>query len=115
MKLKTGWILVITLGIILLLVLPGFFLMGNFWGGRYGMMGGGYGYMHPLGWGGMLFGWLVGAGILVLLIAGAVTLVNNLNKPGNSTSTMTQSRNCPNCGKPTQNDWNTCPYCGKTL
>jgi hypothetical protein len=115
MKSKTGWILIFILGIILLLVLPGLFMMGNFWGGGYGMMGGGYGYMHPFGWGGMLFGWIAGAGVLVLLVVGAVALINNLTRPASSIPSMIATRNCPNCGKPAQVDWTTCPYCGKPL
>lgn len=115
MKSKTGWILVIVLGGILLLVLPGLFMMGTIWGGSYGMMGGGYGYMHPYGWGGMLFGWIIGAGILILLVVGAVALVNNLTRSADSTPSMTATRNCPNCGKLAQADWSTCPYCGKPL
>jgi len=115
MKSKTGWILAIILGLVLLLVLPGFLMLGGFWTGGYGgMMRGGYGGMHSFGWGMMLLGWLVPAGIVVLLVAGAVALFNSLNRPGTSTSPVVE-RKCANCGRPAQADWTTCPYCGKSL
>jgi hypothetical protein len=110
MKSTFGWILPIVFGLILLLVLPGLWMMGG-----PGMMGG-YGYMHPFGWGGMLLGWLIPIGVIVLLVVGAVALVNSLNKSGNPTQPpAASSRNCPNCGKAAQADWNTCPYCGQKL
>jgi hypothetical protein len=116
MKSKTGWILAIVIALVLLLVLPGLFMMGRLWGGGYGgMMGGGYGLMHPFGLGGMFLGWLIPAGILVLLVVGGVWLVNNLTKKGNSQSNISANLNCPNCGKPAQAEWSTCPYCGKLL
>jgi hypothetical protein len=115
MKSKNMWILAIILGLVLLLVLPSLFMMGLFFGGGYGgMMGGGYGGMHPYGWGMMLLGWLVAAGIVVLLVTGGVALFNSLNRPGNSTPTVVV-RKCSNCGKSAQVDWTTCPYCGKSL
>jgi len=116
MKSTIGWILAIVFGLLLLLVLPGLWMMGRFWTGGYGgMMGGtgmmgGYGYMHPFGWGGMFLAWLIPVGVVVLLVVGAVALINNLNRTANS-----PSRTCPNCGKPAQSDWNTCPYCGQKL
>ena len=117
MKSKTGWILVITLGLLLLLVLPGFFMMGRSWTGGYGgMMGpgmmGGFGYMNPLGFFGMALMWLIPIGLLVLLVYGAVALINSLSKPGNSTPPALD-RKCSNCGKQAQPGWTTCPYCGK--
>jgi uncharacterized membrane protein len=109
------WILAIILGLVLLLVLPSLFMMGRFWTGSYGgMMGGGYGGMHTFGWGMMLLGWLVPAGIVVLLVAGAAALFNSLNRPGTSMTPVAE-RKCANCGRLAQVDWTTCPYCGKSL
>jgi hypothetical protein len=116
MKSKTGWILAIVIGLILLLVLPGLFMMGRFWGGGYGgMMGGGYGFMNPFGWIGMLLGLLVPIGVLILLVFGVIWLVNGLTRSGNPASNPSVNPNCPSCGKPTQTGWTTCPYCGKPL
>jgi hypothetical protein len=115
MKSKNMWILAIILGLVLLLVLPSLFMMGQFFGGGYGgMMGGGYGSMNSYGGGMMLLGWLVAAGIVVLLVIGAVSLINSLNRPGTSTPPVVD-RKCANCGRPAQADWTTCPYCGKSL
>lgn len=119
MKSKTVWILVITLGLLALLVLPGLFMMGRFGlGGYSGMMGpgmmGGFGYMNPLGFIGMALMWFVPIGLLVLLVVGAVALVNGLTKNSSPTSPVT-TRTCSNCGKPAQSDWTICPYCGKPL
>jgi hypothetical protein len=84
--------------------------------GGYGGMMGGYNAMHPFGWGGMLLGWLIPVSVIVLLIVGAVALVNSVNKSGKPTlPPAAPSRTCPNCGKPAQFDWNTCPYCGQKL
>jgi len=90
MKSTIGWTLAIVFGLLLLLLLPGLWMMGRFWGGYGGMMGGpgmmgGYGYMHPFGWGGMLLGWLVPVGVIVLLVVGTVALVNSLNRSRNPT------------------------------
>jgi len=119
MKSKTGWILAIALGLILLLIVPGLFLMGRFWAGGYGgMMGpgmmGGFGYMNPLGYFGMLMMWLIPAGILVLLVVGTVALINSLTRPENPAPPV-YDRKCSNCGKSAQADWTNCPYCGKLL
>jgi hypothetical protein len=121
MKSKTGWILAIVLGLILLLLVPGLFMMGRWWLGGYGgmmgypgMMGWGYSYMHPFGWAGMLLGWLIPLGAVVLVVVGAVALINNLNRPGPAMP-LVPERKCSNCGRPAQPDWMTCPYCGKAL
>jgi uncharacterized membrane protein len=115
MKSKNMWILAIIFGLVLLLVLPSLFMMGQFFGGGYGgMMRGGYVGMHTFGWGMMFLGWLIPAGILVLLVVGAVAFFNNLNRPGNSTPSVID-RKCANCGKPAQADWTTCPYCGNSF
>jgi zinc-ribbon domain len=122
MKSTLGWILAIVFGVILLILLPGLWMMGRFWQGGYGgMMGGsgmmgGYGFMHPFGWGGMLLAWLIPVGVIALLVMGAVVLINSLNRSGNPTlPPVVRSRTCPNCGKPAQTDLNTCPYCGQKL
>ena len=118
MKSKTGWIVAIALGLVTLFFLPSL-LMGRSWMGGYGgMMGpgmmGGFGYMNPLGFFGMALMWLVPAGVLVLLVIGAVALVNGLTRSGSPASSVSD-RKCSNCGKPTQPDWANCPYCGKSL
>ena len=122
MKSTIGWILAIVFGLILLLLLPGLWMVGRFWMGGYGgMMGGpgmmgGYNTMHPFGWGGMLLGWLIPVGVIGLLIVGAVALVNSLNRSRNPTQPPAAlSQTCPNCGKPAQADWKTCPYCGQKI
>ncbi|MDI6696663.1 MAG: zinc ribbon domain-containing protein [Anaerolineales bacterium] len=121
MKRTIGWILAIAA--ILLLALPVLWLFSNMWGyggmmGGYGMMGRGYGFVNPLGWLGMAFMWLFPVAILVLIVVGAVTLINALTRSAN-TPTQTippvSGRACQNCGKPAQVDWNTCPYCGQNL
>ena len=118
MKSKTGWILAIILGLVILFLLPSL-LTGRFWAGGYGsMMGpgmmGGFGYMNPLGFFGMALMWLIPAGFLVLVVVGAVALINGLTRPGNPTPPAAD-RKCANCGKLSQSDWTTCPYCGKSL
>lgn len=117
MKSTIGWILAIVFGLILLFLLPSLWMMGRFWMGSYGgMMGGGFNSMHPFGWGGMLIGWLIPVGAIVLLVIGGVALINSLNRSGNlSHPPATLSRTCQNCGKLAQADWNTCPYCGHKL
>jgi uncharacterized membrane protein len=116
-----NWVLVGT-GILFLVMLivwlvPGGWGYGGMMGG-YGMMGGRYGFMSPLGWMGMAFMWLVPAAILVLLVAGAVALFNNLTRPSNptgQTGAPPTNRACQACGKPVQADWAVCPYCGQNL
>ena len=122
MKSTFGWILAIVFGLILLLLIPGLWIMGGFWTGGYGGIMGGpgmmgsYGYMHPLGWSGMLLGWLIPVGVIILLAIGAVALVNSLNNHRNTAlSPVVPGRTYPNCGKSAQADWNTCPYCGQKL
>jgi hypothetical protein len=121
MKKKIGWIVLIVLAVLLLLVLPGLFMMGGY--GRYGGMMGGYGYggmmngfgfTSPFGFFGMALMWLIPIGLLVLVVLGVVALVNGLNKPGNTVAPVAE-RNCSNCGKPAQSGWTACPYCGKPL
>jgi uncharacterized membrane protein len=119
MKTKTGWIVAIIIGLILLLVLPGLIMMGRPWAGGYGgMMGngmmGGFGYWNPLGFVGMALMWLIPIALLVLLGFGTVALINGLTKPENSARPVA-GLNCSNCGKQTQSDWTNCPYCGNSL
>lgn len=79
-------------------------------------MGGGFYSMHPFGWGGMLIGWLIPAGVFFLLLVGLFALVNRLIRPmGAPPPPAGTARTCPNCGKPAQGDWSTCPYCGHKL
>jgi hypothetical protein len=117
MKSTIGWIVAILFGLLLLLLLPGAWMMGRGWTGGYGgMMGGGFSFMHPFGWGGMLLAWLIPLGVVLLLVFGAVALLNSLNRPGNITQPPAAlSRTCPNCSRPAQGDWNHCPYCGQDL
>jgi putative membrane protein len=115
MKSKNMGILAVLIGLVLLLVLPSLFMIGQFFGVGYGgMMGGGYGGMHTFGGGMMLFAWLIPAGLLVLLVVGGAALFNSLIRPGNS-NLPGGDRKCSGCGKPAQADWTTCPYCGKSL
>jgi len=119
MRSKTGWIIVVVIGLVLLFVFPGIFMMGRTWTGGYGgMMGsglmGGYGFWNPLGLIGMAMMWLVPLGLLVLLVLGVVALVNGLTGSRHP-ATPTAGLNCSNCGKPTESNWMTCPYCGKSL
>ena len=118
MKSKTGWILAIALGLVILFLLPSL-LMGRFWTGGYGGMMGpgmmsGFGFMNPFGFFGMALMWLIPIGILVLLVIGAVYLVNSLTRSGN-VAPPASDRKCANCGKAAQPDWATCPYCGNAL
>lgn len=113
MKSKTGWILAIALVLVFLFFLPSL-LMGRIWMGGYGSMMDGLGYMNALSFFGMTVMWLVPAGLLVLLVVGAVALINGLTKSGNAAHPASGLK-CLNCGKPAQADWTTCPYCGKSL
>ena len=120
MKSKTGWILAIGLGLIVLFFLPSL-LMGRFWQGGYGgMMGpgmmGGFGYFNPFGFFGMALMWLVPLAIVVLVVLGAMSLFKGLNNANHqNTDAGVPAHACQNCGKNAQADWTTCPYCGKAL
>ncbi len=116
MKSKTGWIIAIILGVLILFFLPLLFMFG--YGG--GMMGfghmGGFGYIGPFGYIGMILMWLIPGGIIFLLILGAVSLFNNWNRPNQPAPGVgAPARICPSCGKAAQADWKTCPYCGNPL
>jgi uncharacterized membrane protein len=78
MKSKTGWIFAILTGIILLIVLPGIFMMGRSWTGGYSGMMGNFGYMNPFGFIGIALMWLIPLSFIVLTIFGAVSLINGL-------------------------------------
>lgn len=80
--------------------------LGAFGVGPMPMMPGGWG-MHPMGWMGWLpgFGWLLGLGLLVLVVAGVVGLVRG----------MAPSRRCARCGSPLQEGWIACPRCGEKV
>jgi hypothetical protein len=124
---KSGWIVAAILVAILLILLPGMWAWSHmgWYDSSYGMMGN-YGMMgrhslfwlNPMSWLGMGFMWLVPVSILVLLVVGAVSLINSLNKPSVPKPTpppSTDEHTCANCGKPAQADWSVCPYCGQTL
>ncbi len=113
MTTRNAWILGIIVVLILLLLVPMLFM------GGFGMMGGGgmmgrYGFYSPFGWVGMLLGWIIPLGILVLLIAGVVILVTSLTRRG-TIPTNAASGFCPNCGQAVQSDWKNCPHCGTVL
>ncbi len=113
MSTRNAWILGIVIALILLLLVPMFFMGGFGMMGGMGMMGG-YGYYQPFGWIGMLLGWIIPLIILALLIAGVVILVTSLTRRGQIPTGAT-SGFCTNCGKPVQSDWLNCPYCGTAL
>lgn len=121
MKKVFSWFLIIAA--VLLLALPLLWMISSLWGyggmmGGYGMMGRYYGYMNPFGWIGMAMMWLIPAAFLVILITGAVALINNLATPSNrnpQAGASASGRVCQSCGRPAQADWNTCPYCGQSL
>lgn len=116
MKLTIGWILAILFGLLLLILLPSVWMFGRSWMGGYGGMMSSFNSMHSFGWGGMFLVWLIPMGVIVLLVLGAVTLINGFNRSGQLTQPpASQSRTCPNCGKSAQADWSTCPYCGQKL
>ena len=113
---KSGWTALIIIGIIVLLVvLAGIFLLGNF--GFSGWRGMGPGMMGNWGFGlfgviMMLFMWLIPVGLLVLTVLGVILLVRAL---GNGRGPAPSARTCPNCGRNVQNDWRNCPHCGQEL
>jgi hypothetical protein len=72
----------------------------------------------------LLFGGLICLGLLILVIAGIVVLVNSLNKSRQQAPTQQippQEIKPPveanptgfNSGKPVQFVWSSCPYCGE--
>lgn len=121
MKKNLGWIIAVVLGVLLLVavVLPWIFAGSGYGMRPYGgMMGRGFGSMHPMGWVGMGLGWLFGLAVLVFLGLGIASLIKYLSGPNSTSAITAQSRsagNCSNCGKPTQLEWNVCPNCGNNL
>lgn len=82
-----------------------------------GMMRGwrGPGTMAYFGWLGMRFGLLFPLGLLVLLVAGGVWLLQAITSNQMSRSTAQTSPTCPHCDKPIQPEWRICPFCETSL
>ncbi|MGH2521241.1 MAG: zinc ribbon domain-containing protein [Anaerolineales bacterium] len=90
-----------------------------------GMMGGGgfngsfnapFGF-GPFGWLMALPGLLFPLGLLMMVGAGGVWLVQAL-RPGpvaQGNASQAPSKQCPNCGQPVQSNWRNCPHCGTAL
>lgn len=85
------------------------------WGMMHG--GGGPGMMsYHAFWGpGMFIGWLFPLGLLALLVAGIVWLVQAASRSSAPPAANPPARTCPNCGQPAQANWRNCPYCGTPL
>lgn len=87
--------------------------------GDWGMMrgGGGSGMMgyYPFGGLGMLIGLLFPLGLLALLVAGIVWLVQAVGRSGASRPVASPTHACAHCGQPIQANWRNCPYCGAPL
>lgn len=117
---KINWLTVGMITVIALLFLFGAGMMAGNYGYRgWGMMGpgsmmGGWGY-SPFGWFGMglgmIFMWLIPAGVLALIVFGVASLIRNNGNP----APLAFQKPCPHCGKGTQADWQNCPYCGTAL
>lgn len=112
----------VSVGGVLTLALIVFWAIAGLWGhgvmmGGYGMMGGNNRFFNPLGWLGMGLMWLIPAGIVIVLLVGAVVLIDNLIRPSNPPQADLQHSGqlCQSCGKPARADWSTCPYCGQPL
>jgi hypothetical protein len=118
------WILFSLLGLVVVAVVVGivFAAIGGY---GYSMMGRGFPWMDHMRFNyspvRMIFGWLLGLGVFLLVILGIVALVTALVGGNRSSQTpppaqiATPSRTCSNCGKPAQEEWKTCPYCGNPL
>lgn len=78
--------------------------------GSPGMMG-----FNPVGWIGMILMGLFPLGLIVVLVAGGVWLVQALTRNAVPPTAAGPSRACPNCGQPAQTDWRNCPHCGAQL
>jgi hypothetical protein len=85
---KTNWLLVGILSFVIILILFGAGMMMGDWRYRdWGMMGPSgmvenweYSYPPaPLGWIGMIFMWLIPAGLIVLAVFGIIWLVRNVS------------------------------------
>ncbi len=95
-------------------------LWRQFGGGAYAYPSGyqGWGMMgyHSSFWGpGILIGWLFPLGLLALLIAGIVWLVQVVTRSSAPVAANLPIRACPNCGQAAQADWRNCPYCATPL
>ena len=115
------WVLYILLGLVGLLVVI-WILFSIIGGYGYGMMGPGFPWMDHMRFGfspaRMIFGWLLGLGVFLLVVVGLVALVAALVRGSQSTPlspTNPAVSTCPNCGRVSQEDWKTCPYCGNPL
>ena len=166
MSKRSKWIWAIAIVLIIVVLGAAAFAAGSWFGfggrGEFGMMGRGYyGHMQPFdrhdygfrqpynnyqGWGmgpGIIFGWLIGLGILALAVVGVVSLFRGRqprksaqvsavaetpevsasaeaampeeSEAGESAEPISGGRTCAHCGKPAQADWTTCPYCGSAL
>lgn len=71
------------------------------------MMRGAWGFQPMMGGMGWLpgFGWLLGLGLLVLVVAGIVSLVRG----------AAPSRRCAHCSALLQEGWVACPRCGEKV
>jgi hypothetical protein len=87
---KVNWLIVGTMSFVIILILLGTGVLMSDWRYReWGMMGpsgmreswGSSSTPPPLGWIGMIFMWLIPAGLIVLAVFGIIWLVRNL---GNS-------------------------------
>jgi len=85
---KINWLLVGIMSFVIILILFGAGILMGDWGFRgWGMMGPSgmmedWGYAPtpaPLGWIGMIFMWLIPAGLIVLAVFGIVWLVRNVS------------------------------------
>ena len=82
-------------GLLLLILLLSEGMFGRSWMGGYGGMMGGFNSMHPFGWGVMFLAWLIPVGVVILLMLGAVNLINKFNRSGQLTQPpASQSRTC---------------------
>ncbi len=128
MKKFLKWIGGIAIVLVFLGLVAAAFAIGQIWRFRnIGMMDGrgldlfnrSHMFISPFGWLGMGLGWLLQAGIIILVIIGLVSLFNNLtraNRPPVAPPPPPPAPIlCANCGKYSQPDWQHCPYCGQAL
>ncbi|MCL4562972.1 MAG: zinc ribbon domain-containing protein [Chloroflexi bacterium] len=131
-------ILWIVTGVVILAILVAVPLLGRvFFGGFGGRLveRGSFGYRPPMmgfyGFPffpfGMILGWLIPLGLIVLVVLAAIEIGRSLGRsnsvaqatisqvPPAAAPAPTPARTCAHCGKPAQADWTTCPYCGSQL
>lgn len=124
----TGSIALLALALVLNLFAPLLWRQFGGWGYPYPSGNEGWGMMHEgmmggsgmMGyhafWGpGMFIGWLFPLGLLALLIAGIVWLVQAVTRSSAPVVANLPTRACPNCGQLAQADWRNCPYCAASL